>query len=345
MRRAAASVVLSFGLVFAAEPAAPGSPAPILKRWVDAAGGEKALKRVKSATYRASSTSEGIGTSVEVGIARDQLRRVTTQQGDVQEEVVNGTTAWLRDWNGHVRDVVARDRADQRTDALIEALLYAGAIADTGAMNPTLVAKDEAHPKTTVRFAPKDAAPFDVEIDDATGLPAKLTRSYFGDDVIVEPSDWREVSGVKVPFKVAFGGGESRDRDTAILQEYVPSRKLLASAPARPKDGPRDVFFANGHAALAIPFNFENDHLMVDVRVNGHEPMWFMLDTGAEQSFINKTHMEEFGLTPFGVSSAEGGGKRKNSPAGAGSMYSHAAAPDIRSRAQDHGRKRPGGGR
>jgi hypothetical protein len=49
---------------------------------------------------------------------------------------------------------------------------------------------------------------------------------------------------------------------------------------------------------------------MVDVRVNGHEPMWFMLDTGAEQSFINKTHMEEFGLTPYGVSSAEGGGNR-----------------------------------
>ncbi|HEX4823842.1 MAG TPA: aspartyl protease family protein [Candidatus Polarisedimenticolaceae bacterium] len=301
--------VLAAALALALPAGAAETPtvSSVLKRWVEATGGEKAWKGVKGATYRADSALQQIKGTQDVAVARDTFRRVTTEQGDTQEEAVAAGGAWLRDWNGHVRDVQGRDRADQRAEALIEALLFAGSVVDAAKLAPTLLPRDDAHPATVLRFAPKEVASFDVTIDDATGLPSKFTRNYFGDDVLVVPSDWRAVDKVKVPFAIATGGGEADDQDTTALSLYAPAKKALP-VPARPEDGPRDVFFANSHAALSIPFNFENDHLMVDVRVNGHEPMWFMLDTGAEQSFINKTRMAEFGLTPFGASQAEGGG-------------------------------------
>jgi hypothetical protein len=324
-RRFVAALAAAAMLALPAGAAESPTTASILKRWVDAAGGEKAQKRIKSASYRATATKEGIATTIEVAVARDRFRRVTTQQGDVQEEVVSGTSAWLRDWNGHVRDVAARDAADQRTDATIEALLYAGAAADAASFAPT-------QNGNVVHFAPKDSAPFDVTIDEATGLPAKLVRRYFGDDIVVTPSDWRTVSGIKVPFKLALSGGESEDQDLSTLQEYVPSRKPI-EPPARPKAGPADVVFTSGRAALGIPFNFENDHLMVDVTVNGHGPIWFMLDTGAESSFINGKRMEEFGLTPFGVSSAEGGGNRAET---SNTKVAVVALPGVEIRNQRH---------
>jgi hypothetical protein len=73
-----------------------------------------------------------------------------------------------------------------------------------------------------------------------------------------------------------------------------------------------DYRFASGHTAAAIPFNFENDHIMVQARVNGGTPIWFMLDTGAEATIVNKARMAELGVRPFGASSVNGGGNSTN---------------------------------
>jgi zinc protease len=46
-----------------------------------------------------------------------------------------------------------------------------------------------------------------VEFDEATGLPAKLTYREGGMETVEVLSDWRDVSGVKLPFRSAMGAG------------------------------------------------------------------------------------------------------------------------------------------
>lgn len=56
-----------------------------------------------------------------------------------------------------------------------------------------------------------------------------------------------------------------------------------------------DVRFASGGAALSIPFRLYNNHIYLQVGVNGSGPLWFLLDTGAV-NIINARHAQALGL-------------------------------------------------
>jgi hypothetical protein len=159
-----------------------------------------------------------------------------------------------------------------------------------------------------VRFTPKDGVPFDLFLDKTTALPSKIVRKPYNDVITLEPGDWRAVKGRKVPFSIRETAGDARTASTTTVREVVPDGGPAAAAIARPRDGTKDYEFKTARSALGIPFNFENDHLMVYGRVNGSAPLWFMLDTGAEATIVNKARMAELGVEPFGASSINGGG-------------------------------------
>jgi hypothetical protein len=150
--------------------------------------------------------------------------------------------------------------------------------------------------------------PFDVFLDRTTWLPTKIVRKPYDDAITLQLSDWRKVKGRKVPFSVRQTGGDSGTEATTAVRDLVVSG-LASKAPiGLPQDAAKDYRFATGKSASGIPFNFENDHIMVEGRVNGSRPLWFMLDTGAEATIVNKARMAELSLQPFGASSVSGGG-------------------------------------
>lgn len=313
---AGALAALVSGVALAAAPApAPAAPSvsDVAHRWLAATGGEKSWRRLAGSSLRGTSTESGVEGTVDAWVGREGTRFVTTQKGDRREEVSLGAQAWLLDWNGHVRSYQGRDLADMRAGALIHALLYAGAAADLASSHPsaTIDSKEPGH--VVIKLAPEGTAPIDVVIDDATHLPAKFVRKAYDDTIVVTPSDWRTVKGVKVPFKLEESGGEDATADAVVMSDVAPAKKAPDPPLSRPVDGPSDVAFASGHVALAIPFNFENDHLMVDASVNGRPPLWFMLDTGAEATYVNKPRMVELGLEPFGARTVSGGGNTADS--------------------------------
>src|SRR5262249_23790897 len=48
--------------------------------------------------------------------------------------------------------------------------------------------------------------------------------------------------------------------------------------------------------ADVIPINILENHIYVNVRVNGSRPLSFILDTGASNHFLNEGRAEEFGI-------------------------------------------------
>ncbi len=280
----------------------------VMNRWVEAAlGPQPPARDARGAVMRADTLEDGIPGHVEEWLDRGGWRRVTTQGARLREEVCRGDVAWVKDWNGKVLELQGRDRRDQLTAAYIEGLLFGetarGVLADGQA---ELAGAAAAQPNLVIRLSPKDGVPFDLFVDKATGLPAKIVRKSFDDEVTLELSDWRSVGGRKFPFSMRQSTGKSAGESTSTVREVVASRRAVSFA--RPGEGPKDFKFAKGSAALGIPFNFENDHLMVQGRVNGSKPLWFMLDTGAEATIVNRGRLAELGLQPFGVSSISGGG-------------------------------------
>lgn len=303
-------------LAFASEPsgAAPPPASPttleaVVHRWLDAVGGERNPQKLRTLVLRSDVSEDGIAGRVEERLDLDAWRRVTTEGARTREEACVGGVAWFRDWNGKVVELRGRDRRDQRTEAYIAALLYGGAARGVVAGGEAeLTGEDDAHGSFVVRFTPKDGVPFDLFLDKATALPVKIVRKPYNDTITLEPGDWRAVKGRKVPFSVRETAGDAGTPSMSTVREVVPESGRAAAAIARPRDGAKDYEFTTARSALGIPFNFENDHLMVSGRINGSKPLWFMLDTGAEATIVNKARIAELGVEPFGASSINGGG-------------------------------------
>jgi predicted aspartyl protease len=69
-----------------------------------------------------------------------------------------------------------------------------------------------------------------------------------------------------------------------------------------------DIRFATGNSALRIPFDMANKHIAFQARVNGHDGMRLVLDTGAGGSILDAKRAEELGLETTGEQHAMGAG-------------------------------------
>lgn len=49
-------------------------------------------------------------------------------------------------------------------------------------------------------------------------------------------------------------------------------------------------------------------HIIFKASLNGRPPIWWLLDTGADQEVINSTRVKSFGLTMYGKTVTSGGG-------------------------------------
>jgi hypothetical protein len=58
--------------------------------------------------------------------------------------------------------------------------------------------------------------------------------------------------------------------------------------------------FAQGNSAFQIPFKRSNNFILVQGRINDSAPLWFILDTGASITVINKDRAAQLGLPLLG---------------------------------------------
>jgi aspartyl protease/PDZ domain-containing protein len=60
---------------------------------------------------------------------------------------------------------------------------------------------------------------------------------------------------------------------------------------------------------LSIPFDFENNQIYLRVGINGHEPVWFVVDSGASGCVIDTAVAKKLGLQTHGQKRSTGAGK------------------------------------
>src|ERR1051326_3445402 len=117
-------------------------------------------------------------------------------------------------------------------------------------------------------------------------------------------SDFREVAGVQVPYTETRVSGPTK---TELHLQSVDLYPAGTPEFTRPPSGPDDTFFLRGQQAETVPFNFDNNHIMILATLNGVGPIWFLVDTGADVNYINQSRIGEFHLQPYGALKAIGG--------------------------------------
>ena len=103
---------------------------------------------------------------------------------------------------------------------------------------------------------------------------------------------------MRIPFNVAL----------AILLSYGLCASADSPAGAGASEKPKDYRFTSGQSALNIPFDEDDGHIDLKVRINHSDPCRFGLDTGAIRSVVDTRTAQRLGLRIEGSQRVGGAG-------------------------------------
>jgi hypothetical protein len=273
--------------------------AEIVARWREAV---HMRQTPTAAVLRATSNEDGIPGDVREWLTNDSYRRSGYRQFDDSELVVSPNSASRRDWNGRIREI--RGQELQRLHAqILEA--QALVLGPPSTLSQASVSVADDGKSYVLRYTPSESSPITWYIDAKTWLPVKSVRPGEDSEITTTYDDWQPVNGVLIPHR-ALVQETDKPEYRWTLQSLVYERNLPAATFAPPKPGPSDAHLEPN--AAPIPFTLESNHIVFKISVNGHLPIGFILDTGADQNVINETRMADFGLHTYAKTITTGGG-------------------------------------
>ncbi len=130
-----------------------------------------------------------------------------------------------------------------------------------------------------------------------TFLAERIDEIEDGIPVTTHLSDYREVSGVQIPFTTVQYIQMAGMPETHIA---LNSAEFNISIPPRVFDPPisarRDFTFPEGKTRHMVDLTRIGDHLLLPVRINQKGPYLFLLDSGAAATILNRSLAKDLGL-------------------------------------------------
>lgn len=293
MRAAALSclAVLALGAVGAAPPPAEGGADAVLAR-AKAASGGAAWDAVRSRRVRGRLHTGGLDGTVES--IEDVLSGRYVDRAELgpakMAEGFDGRTAWSADASGQARpEEAAEARAAAADEAYRRALAFwypARWPAEVTALGRR---EEGARRFDVLRITPRGGRPFDLWVDGETGLFDRVVEAGGAETQTTYFTDYREVHGVKVPFQVRTTNGETRYDTVVSVESIAFDQPADAAAFAMPAPPPPDFSLAGGATTVTVPFKLVNNHLYVEVKLDGKGPFRVLLDTGGANVLTPET--------------------------------------------------------
>lgn len=278
-------------------PAPPTERAEVLmERWRNAVKGSyKGNVRTVKITY---STHEAgfSGTETLVATADERMRIERSKKDfDQTKLVLNGKRAWGKDANGSLLEMTGPDA--QAT--ISEYFETAFPLLDS--VRPCQAEIHDSTPTgTAMEVTPCDGLPILYTLDPSTGLPSKAVRRLGSDVLTTTFESWKKIHGLRVPARTLQVGGDERNLAIRDLESASINTKVANKDFARP-EAVSDTFFTNGDVVRDIPIQRISGFIVIPATLNG-VPLWFMWDSGASLTVLNKDRAAQAGVHPEGSS-------------------------------------------
>ncbi|MGP8099884.1 MAG: aspartyl protease family protein [Candidatus Cybelea sp.] len=146
--------------------------------------------------------------------------------------------------------------------------------------------------------------PFELWFDRTTHLPA---RAFFVNGFTTATltfSDYRKAAGLSVPYATHTDSSDGNNSDATITHVTLDPPGAEAAL-ARPQTQPTDFSIQNGKTSTVIPVALHENHVYIDVMLNGKGPYHFIFDTGGA-NIVDPAVAKEIGA--FGSGSLQGSG-------------------------------------
>ncbi len=286
------------------------TPAEILARAKTASGG-KAWDDVKTLYTRAKVATSGLDGIVESWEDLRAGRFVATYKlGPVQgADGFDGKVSWTQDSSGQTR---TNDSGDGREGAANDAyrrslsfwyperhkaeISYAGEKAEGDRSFHVL------------RIIPAGGRPFEMWLDAKTGLADRTVEKNSAVTNTTFFSDYREVSGLRIPFALRITNGETKYDQTVAVESVQANAPVDEARFQMPEAKSHDFAIVGGKTSETIPFRLLNNHVYIQVRIGG-KPLQFLFDTGG-LNLLTPEALERLGLEAEGALEMRGVGEK-----------------------------------
>lgn len=227
-----------------------------------------------------------------------------------QRDGYDGTRVWSQDDSGQSRFVAAADDVGAaKSDAYRDSLSYWFPQRRAGAVGYLRQADEGGRRFDVLQVTPDSGRPFQMWIDGRTHLLDRIVEPGAQETETTFFRDYRSVSGLVVPYQARSTTGDPR-YDTLSV-----TRSVTANAPISPKTfdlpppPPPDYAIAASSASVTVPFRYVDDHIYVDIKINGHGPFPAILDSGGLY-VATPALARRAGLTAQGAIEGSGNGAR-----------------------------------
>lgn len=154
--------------------------------------------------------------------------------------------------------------------------------------------------------APGSKLPFDLWFDRTTHLPARMEQINGPYTSTTKFANYRPVGGLMVPFEV------DNDNTNGNSSTFTATGANVNSAGAdarlrKPNSSPHDFSIANGAASATVPIRLSENHVYIDVMLNGKGPYHFIFDTGGA-NIVDSDVAKEIGALSNGSMQINGVG-------------------------------------
>lgn len=158
---------------------------------------------------------------------------------------------------------------------------------------------------------PKSQVPLDVWFDTKTHLPVKTVQTVGPLVSTMTLSDYRPVHGLMIPYRVDTATNQGNS--TSFVATGVDIDPTNGNARlSKPASSPHDYSIAGGAASTTVPIALFDNHVYLDVMLNGKGPYHFIFDTGGA-NVVDPDVAKEIGATGGGSAQINGVGNSTES--------------------------------
>lgn len=157
-----------------------------------------------------------------------------------------------------------------------------------------------------VRIQPEGGRAFEMWLDSGTWLADRIVERTTRDTITTFLSDYREVGGVRLPFRLRTTNGETK-YDTVVQVESIEVNPAIDEARFSPPASRKDDFTL-AESPVTVPFQLLNNHIYVDLFVEGKGPVPVIFDTGG-MNVLTPDAAKAFGIRVEGTLQGRGVGE------------------------------------
>lgn len=285
------SVLLCADLSFSQEPD------QILKKLTDALGGERNIANINTLSGKAKISMAGIEGEMKVWWSGpDKVRQEFYFPVFGPIIVSDGKSFWMEDETGVAKKLGEQKWMELLNQVYLESYehLLSGArkeMADFG------MVRSETDPGYFVLdLISGDGGLKRLFIDDSSYLIDKYHSFANQESVTVRFSDYREVGGVKFPFRVHRTAGAPHADTFVEFVEIMINPALPETLFVKPEGACEDYRFVSNSGRIRVPFELVDNHIYFKVKVNDSPLLSFLLDTGAQLSYLDLSKANELGV-------------------------------------------------